>query len=73
VTGLINHARRTAYAYRYAGKVEDLKIEEGKAVGFEAWPFDTLEKLSQEEAARFAPSVLDETGMAVIRQIKELA
>ena len=72
VTGMVNHARRTAYAYRYAGKLEDLKIEEGKAVGFEAWAFDALKKLSQEEAARFAPSVLDETGMAVIKQIKSL-
>ena len=72
VTGMTNHSRRTVYAYCYKGKIEDLKIEEGKALGFEEWPIDKLMNLSGEEAAKFIPSILDGTGIEIIKQIQEL-
>jgi isopentenyldiphosphate isomerase len=72
VTGMTNHPRRNVYAYCYKGRLEDLKIEEGKALGFETWPIDKLLNLSKEEAAKFIPSILDGTGIEIIKQIQEL-
>lgn len=72
VTGMTNHARRNVYAYRYDGKVEDLRVEEGKSLGFEAWSIDQLFKLSDEDRKKFIPSLLEDTAMEIYRQIKEL-
>lgn len=72
VTGMTNHPRRNVYAYCYKGDLKDLKIEEGKALGFEAWPIDKLLNLSEEEATRFIPSILDEMGIEIIKQIQDL-
>ncbi|MFA6408418.1 MAG: NUDIX domain-containing protein [Candidatus Paceibacterota bacterium] len=72
VTGMTNHPRRNVYAYCYRGKLEDLKIEEGKALGFEAWPIDKLLNISKEGATKFIPSILDGTGIEIIKQIKDL-
>jgi hypothetical protein len=38
--GLINNTIRSQYAYLYTGKVDALTVEEGKAIGFEAWNVD---------------------------------
>ena len=72
ITGMTNHARRNVYAYCYRGGIEDLKIEEGKALGFEAWPIDKLMSISKEDIARFIPSYVDGAGLDIIRQIKTL-
>lgn len=72
VTGMINHPRRNVYAYCYKGKLEDLQIEEGKALGFEAWPIEKLLNLSETEAVKFIPSILEETGKEIIKQIQSL-
>lgn len=72
VTGMTNHSRRNVYAYCYKGRLEDLKIEEGKALGFEAWPIDKLMNLSKEDAVKFIPSHLDEAGIEIIKQIQSL-
>ncbi len=37
VTKTINNTIRAQYAYVYRGTISDLKIEEGKGLGFEAW------------------------------------
>ena len=74
VTGKRNHARKAVYAYRYAGALEDLRIEEGKAVGFEAWDIDELLALSADDARarRFIPGILMEVGKGFIRKIQAL-
>jgi isopentenyldiphosphate isomerase len=71
-TGMTNYSRRNVYAYCYRGKVEDLKIENGKALGFEAWPIDKLMNLSKEDTKKFISSHLDETGVEIIKQIEAL-
>ena len=72
ITGMTNHARRNVYAYRYEGRVEDLKIEEGKSLGFESWSLDKLFNLSEEERKMFIASILEEEGMDIFAQIKTL-
>ncbi len=72
VTGKTNHPRRNVYAYRYAGDVADLKVEEGKAIGFEAWPIDTLLNLPAADASRFIPNILEKEGQDIIAKIQKL-
>ncbi len=69
VTSRINHSRRNVYAYRYTGDVADLKIEGGKAVGFEAWPIDTLLNLPAVGMSHFIPGILNKE---VIQEIRAL-
>lgn len=57
-TGLINNTFRHQYAYFFDGAVEDLKIEEGKAIGFEAWPIDSLATLSKADQDKFILAIL---------------
>lgn len=59
ITGKVNHAFQSEYLYFYKGKVEDLKIEEGKALGFKAWPINKLENLNEEERKLFIPYVVE--------------
>lgn len=58
-TGKINSAFQSKYLYVYFGEVKDLKIEAGKAIGFEAWPIDKLANLTAADRKKFIPHVLD--------------
>ncbi len=57
-TGLINNTIRSQYVYLFDGKISDLQIEPGKALGFEAWRIDSLHDLKQEDKNRFIPVIL---------------
>ncbi len=72
-TGLINHALRKVYALEYPEGVENLVVEEGKSLGFEAWDLDKLTDLSSEEQKRFIQQIFDELNMPIIFKIKRLA
>lgn len=58
VTGKVNNAFRAHYAYLYKGRIQDLKIETGKALGFELWPITKLMNATKEEETKFIPYVL---------------
>lgn len=47
VTRLTNNTIRSQYVYLFDGNISDLKVEQGKAIGFEAWNIDSLPNLSQ--------------------------
>lgn len=57
-TGLTNNTIRSQYVYLFAGEITDLRIEDGKAIGFEAWEIDSLHTLSEVDKARFVPMIL---------------
>jgi 8-oxo-dGTP pyrophosphatase MutT (NUDIX family) len=57
-TGLINNTIRSQYVYLFNGDVKELRVEEGKAVGFEIWKIDSLPTLSNEDKKRFIPMYL---------------
>lgn len=61
VTGKKNNVFNERYLYIYRGDVGDLLVEKGKAVGFESWPIDRLNNLSQKEKTRFIGAILDFT------------
>lgn len=57
-TGLTNNTIRSQYVYLFDGSIDDLQVEDGKAIGFEAWKFDSLSTLSDEDKNRFIPMIL---------------
>ena len=72
LTGKINHNFLARYLYLYRGEVDALKIEDGKAVGFEAWPIATLKNLSEEDRARFIEPIYDFMAEELAGLIKNL-
>lgn len=69
ITQRKNHPRREVYAYQFKGDLSELKIEEGKSVGFEAWPIGKLLNLTEEEKERFIPSSVDEKRLNIFKKI----
>ena len=57
-TGLTNNTIRAQYAYLFDGDVKSLKVEMGKAIGFEAWDIDSLPKLPDADKQKFIPLIL---------------
>lgn len=70
VTGLTNNVIRAVYAYRYDGNVEDLRVEEGRAMGFEAWPRERMFNISDEDRKRLIPSLIEEEVLGIFRAIQ---
>lgn len=71
-TNKTNNVIRAIYAYRYDSKLEDLKIEKGKAIGFESWPIERLFNISDEDKKRFIPSIFEKDNLKIFAKIKEL-
>lgn len=71
-TNKTNNVIRAIYAYRYSGTTEDLKVEKGKAIGFESWPLERLFNISDEDRKRFIPAILEEGVLNIFRKIQEL-
>lgn len=69
VTGKTNNAIRAVFDYKYSGNVTDLRVEKGKAEGFEAWPIEKLANISAEDAKKFIPGFLDKPHIEMYKQI----
>ena len=67
-----NNVIRAIYVYRYERKVEDLKIEKGKAIGFESWPLEKLFNISDNDKKRFIPLILGKQNLEIFAKIKNL-
>ncbi len=72
VTSTINNVIGEVYLYIFKGDVADLKIEEGKALGFELWPLDDLPELDSQGSERFIPYVLEFANNEVKKAINSL-
>lgn len=72
VTNTTNHALRKTFAYRYTGNIDDLKIEDGKGLGFEAWSIDNILNISDEDRTKFIPIIFGEKILDIFRKIKDL-
>ena len=73
-TKLRNNIFNTQFAYCYKGKIEDLKIEQGQGLGFEAWPIDALFSLSEQDEKRFISRIISSPDfLEVFKKIRELA
>jgi len=69
-TNKINNVIRAIYAYRYEGKVEDLKVEKGKAIGFESWLLEKIFNISDEDKKRFISSIFEGDNLNIFREIE---
>lgn len=69
-TGMTNNVRRNLYVLNKKVDIEDLHIEEGKALGFAAYSFDELRNLDENEKNKFIPTLLDESGMKLFTKIE---
>lgn len=72
MTELTNNTIRAQYAYLFDGDIKDLKIEEGKALGFEAWHIDKFHHLSEDEKKKFIPLILTDKFFELFKEGVEL-
>jgi isopentenyl-diphosphate Delta-isomerase len=72
VTGKTNYAFKTEYAYKFTGEISDLKVEEGKALGFESWPIDKMLNMDEENKKKFIPGIFSLEILELFRIIKGL-
>lgn len=71
-TGLTNNAIRSQYAYLYEDPLNDLQIEDGKALGFEEWSIDDISRLSASDKNKFIPLILHRDMLDVFNQAREI-
>lgn len=72
LTNKINNVFRLQYAYIFNGDIADLKIENGKALGFESWPIEKMFTLSENEKKRFIPIYYSDEFLNIFKQLKDL-
>lgn len=72
VTNKTNNVIRAIYAYRYERKVTDLKVEKGKAIGFESRPLKKLFNISGEDKKRFIQSIFEKDNLEIFHKIEKL-
>lgn len=72
VTGKVNYAFKTEYAYKFTGGILDLKIEKGKAIGFEEWPIDKMLNMDEENRKKFIPGIFSPEIFELFKFIKGL-
>ena len=71
-TGLTSNTIRSQYAYLYDGSINQLRVEEGKAQGFEAWKIDDLPYLSEVDRNKFIPLIPREDILDIFSKAREV-
>ena len=72
VTKRTNNTIRSQYIYLFDGKIEDLRIEPDKALGFEAWKIDSLYNLNEEDKHKFIPMILSKEFLDLFEEGQKL-
>lgn len=72
VTGRINNVFRLQYGYVFRGDIKDLKVEKGKAVGFESWPIEKMFSLNDNEKSKFIPIYFSEKFLGIFTDLKRI-
>ncbi len=70
-TGVTNNTIRQVYAYRYLGQLSDLVVEEGKALGFVAYPLSALTSFTNQEKSRFVPAIFSSLGQEILAAVEK--
>lgn len=71
-TGKINNVFNSRYLYVYRGRIEDLRVEKGKALGFELWPLEKILNINNNEKDKFIPYILEFSSTELVEFIKNL-
>lgn len=72
VTNTTNNTFRIQYVYLFKGDISDLKIEEGKSIGFEALKIDSLNNLSPEDMEKFIPIYISKEFLELFEEGQKL-
>ncbi|MCX6779271.1 MAG: NUDIX domain-containing protein [Candidatus Magasanikbacteria bacterium] len=72
ITGKIENSLRSIFAYCFQGNLTDLKLEPGQGIGFEAWFFERIFKISEEDSKKFIPGILKKTNIDIFRKIQTM-
>jgi isopentenyl-diphosphate Delta-isomerase len=67
-----SNARRGLFAYKFAGDITDLTVEDGDGAGFISLPIDEFEQQLQQDPEAFATALTGEPGRVALAGIKEL-
>lgn len=70
VTNKTNNVLRAIYAYCFEKDIKTLKLEQDKGVGFEAWPFERVFKLSGEDRKKLIPGIAKEPTLSILKKIQ---
>lgn len=70
VTGMINNAIKCRYLYVFPGDPRSLRVEKGKALGFEVRSLIQLANLSPIEREKFIPNIIELINTEIIETIK---
>lgn len=68
----LSNAMRGLFAYKFAGNVSDLKVEDGDGAGFAVLPIIELERQLDSEPEKFATVLTDKVGKDLVQGIKNL-
>lgn len=68
-TGVTNNVKRYCYGYLFTGDLADLKVEQGKIIGFVKYKYDDLKGLNELEKKKFIPERLEENYMEMYAKI----
>ena len=68
---LINNKFLSVYGFLYKGSLEDLKLEDKEALGFEEYSMEEIESLSEEDKKKFIPKLLVPDWIALYKKIIE--
>ncbi len=71
-TNKTNNVIRAIYAYCYDGDIENLRVEKGKAIGFESWTIGKLFNISDKDKKRFIPSIFQKDNLEIFAKIEKL-
>ncbi|MFA5023251.1 MAG: NUDIX domain-containing protein [Candidatus Paceibacterota bacterium] len=69
-TKTTNNAWRKVFAYRFEGDKNQLKVENGKSLGFESWPIDELIDPNFLHKDRFIPRHLEPESIEMFTKIR---
>ena len=72
VTGKINNVIGQSYIYKFTGDISDLKVEEGKSLGFEIWLLEKLLNINEVDSKKFIPYILEFSKTELARFINNL-
>ena len=72
ITNTKNNTFRAQYAYLYNEPINNLKVEAGKGLGFEAWKINNLPNLTNEEKNKFISVFLEEDMLELYSKMKGL-
>lgn len=67
--GMINNSIRRTYGYLYKGKLDELVIEQGKSLGFEAWSLEKLLNLTYSHRQKFIPILYSQKYLYLYKQL----